>query len=82
MTKNQTIVMWCGLVILLVYLFTDKNFKGALFGNGEHGETGTTLDAYQSTSGKPASNPWGFSGTVSNPAKPAPTTSSAKVVLD
>lgn len=32
MTRNQTIVMWAGLIILCVYLFTDKNFKDTIFG--------------------------------------------------
>jgi hypothetical protein len=74
MTKNQEIVMWCGLVILLVYLFTDRNFKNALFGTNTTTASNTTLDSFQSSSGKPASNPWGYPGTVSNPVTPKKTT--------
>lgn len=77
MTKNQNIVMWCGLIILLIYLFTDKNFKAAIFKNPANGAglapgaslgLGVTLTSKNS---KAVSNPWGFPTDTPVPATPA-----------
>lgn len=62
MSKNQQLVVWIGLVIVVIYLFTDKTFRDSLFGRGNDATTtGTTnvfLRAMQTqigSSGLPAS---------------------------
>lgn len=70
MTRNQNIVMWAGLIILLVYLFTDRNFKGAIFGTSG-GSTSLQLDSFTAT-GNAVTNPWAYpTAPVAPPKKTA-----------
>jgi hypothetical protein len=66
MTKNQNIVMWCGVIILMVYLFTDKKFKNAIFGKTASGGTATQTDAV--TIPDNTTTYWDYPGTATMPA--------------
>ena len=72
MTKNQEIVMWCGLIILLVYLFTDRNFKAAIFGDVKTVPVGAQLDSATTTA-----SAWDYPSTATMPAPAAKKTTLA-----
>jgi hypothetical protein len=37
MTDNQTAILWIGLILVLVYLFTDKSFSNTIFNRSTSG---------------------------------------------
>lgn len=42
MNDTQTGIMWIGLAVVLVYLFTDANFRNLIFNRGSNKETVST----------------------------------------
>lgn len=34
MTQNQKGILWIGVLVVLIFLFTDQNFRNQIFGRG------------------------------------------------
>lgn len=71
MSKNQQLVVWIGLVIVVIYLFTDKTFRDSLFGRGSGQTTTGTTNAFLTA----MQTQIGSSGLPVSAAQPAATNS-------
>jgi hypothetical protein len=58
MNKYQTYILWIGLVIVLVYLFTDSSVRDAIFGRNASASTASnvTLTSVETSLGATGEN--------------------------
>ena len=55
MNKQQNTILWIGLALVMLFLFTDANFRNTIFGRNQSGPAGSA-GAAAGAAGKAAAN--------------------------